>query len=75
MGGTGGQTVNVNGNGTGGDVVGQGANTSGANGNVTVPYNQVYSGYATTAYQAVDNAGYPLNLQSVIKQYFTSLAP
>ena len=56
-------------------MVGQGPNSSGTSGNVTVPYDQVYSGYASTAYQAVDNAGYPLNLQGVIKQYFTSLAP
>jgi hypothetical protein len=66
----------VNGSGTGGgDVVGQGNNTNTGSGSVTVPYDQVYSGYADSAYQAVDNGGYPLNLQNVIKQYFTSLAP
>ena len=42
---------------------------------MSVPYNQVYNGYKDSAYQAVTNGNYPLNLQDVIKQYFTSLAP
>ncbi len=67
--------MNVTGSGTGSNVVAQGNGSNTSAGSVTVPYNQVYPTYANTAYAAANNGGYPLNLQGVIKQYFTSLAP
>ncbi len=67
--------VTGNGTGTGGQVVGQGNGNNTTTGSVTVPYNQVYSNYANSAYAAANNGGYPFGLQGVIKQYFTSLAP
>ena len=58
-----------------GDVVGEGNTSPGETGDVTVPYNEVYEGYADTAYDAIDSGGYPLDLTDVIRQYFSSLAP
>lgn len=47
-------------------------NPSGA---VTVPYNQVFSDYANSANQALDQDYIPLGLRDVVREYFTSLAP
>jgi hypothetical protein len=44
-------------------------------GEVTVPYNQVYSDYANAANQALDTGYIPLGLRDVVREYFTSLAP
>jgi len=74
--GTDGTDVTLDGNGDpSGDVVGEGPTGPNDDGTVTVPYDQVYDGYTDTAYEAIDNGSYPLDLESVIRQYFTSLAP
>ena len=44
-------------------------------GDVTVPYNQVYGDYADAANQALDTGYIPLGLRDVVREYFTSLAP
>ena len=56
-------------------MVGEGPADPTEDGDVTVPYDQVYDGYTDSAYEAIDNGSYPLDLESVIRQYFTSLAP
>lgn len=45
------------------------------NGQVTVPYNQVYGDYRNTADHALDSGYVPLGLRGVIRDYFTSLDP
>lgn len=44
-------------------------------GQVTVPYNQVYGDYAGAVNEALDQGYIPLGLRDVIHDYFTSLAP
>jgi hypothetical protein len=44
-------------------------------GQVTVPYNQVYSDYADAASRALDADYIPLGLRDVIRDYFSSLDP
>lgn len=44
-------------------------------GQVTVPYNQVFSDYANSANEALDQDYIPLGLRDVVREYFTSLAP
>jgi hypothetical protein len=76
VGGTDGQDVTVDGSGDGsGEVVGEGPSDTSETGNVTVGYDQVYSGYADQAYAAVDSGEYPDSLKDVVKNYFTSLQP
>ena len=45
------------------------------NGQVTVPYNQVFSDYADAANHALDSDYVPLGLRDVVRDYFTSLEP
>ncbi len=45
------------------------------NGQVTVPYNQVFSDYANAANQALNSDYVPLGLRDVVRDYFTSLEP
>ena len=45
------------------------------NGQVTVPYNQVFSDYANAANRALDSDYVPLGLRDVVRDYFTSLEP
>lgn len=45
------------------------------NGQVTVPYNQVFSDYAGAANRALDSDYVPLGLRDVVRDYFTSLEP
>ena len=45
------------------------------NGQVTVPYNQVFSDYADAANRALDSDYVPLGLRDVVRDYFTSLEP
>ncbi|MDJ0753491.1 MAG: hypothetical protein QNJ45_08245 [Ardenticatenaceae bacterium] len=40
-----------------------------------VPYEQVYSEYANTAYEALEEDYVPLGMKSYIRDYFTSLEP
>ncbi len=49
--------------------------TENPTGDVTVPYNQVFSDYADSANEALDQAYIPLGLRDVVRDYFTSLAP
>ncbi|MFN8562228.1 MAG: hypothetical protein U0703_11540 [Anaerolineae bacterium] len=44
-------------------------------GQVTVPYDQVFSSYADDASRALDSDYVPLGLRDVIHDYFTSLEP
>lgn len=44
-------------------------------GQVTVPYNQVFSDYADAANRALDSDYVPLGLRDVVRDYFTSLEP
>ena len=44
-------------------------------GDVTVPYNQVFSDYQNSANQALDSGYVPLGLKDVVRDYFTSLEP
>jgi hypothetical protein len=44
-------------------------------GQVTVPYNQVFSDYAGAANRALDSDYVPLGLRDVVRDYFTSLEP
>ncbi len=44
-------------------------------GQVTVPYDQVYGDYADAANQALDSDYVPLGLRDVVRDYFTSLEP
>lgn len=44
-------------------------------GEVNVPYNEVFSDYASAANTALDQGYIPLGLRDVIRDYFTSLAP
>ncbi len=41
------------------------------NGQVTVPYNQVFSNYANAANRALDSDYVPLGLRDVVRDYFT----
>lgn len=43
--------------------------------NSLVPYEQVYSEYANTAYEALEEDYVPLGMKSYIRDYFTSLEP
>jgi hypothetical protein len=45
------------------------------NGNVTVPYNEVFSDYANAASRALNQDYIPLGLKDVIRTYFSSLDP
>ncbi len=45
------------------------------NGQVTVPYNQVFSDYADAANRALNRDYVPLGLRDVVRDYFTSLEP
>lgn len=49
--------------------------TENPEGDVTVPYNQVFGDYADQANQALDTGYIPLGLRDVVREYFTSLAP
>jgi hypothetical protein len=49
--------------------------TENPTGNVTVPYNQVYSSYQNAANQALDSGYIPLGLKDIVRNYFTSLEP
>jgi hypothetical protein len=40
-----------------------------------VPYDQVFSDYRNTAYQALESDYIPLNLRSFVRDYFSSLEP
>lgn len=44
-------------------------------GQVTVPYNQVFSDYANSANEALESDYVPLGLRDVVRDYFTSLEP
>lgn len=44
-------------------------------GQVTVPYNQVFSDYADSANRALESDYVPLGLRDVVRDYFTSLEP
>jgi hypothetical protein len=44
-------------------------------GRSVVPYNEVYSDYADAASQALESGHVPLNLRSVVRDYFSSLDP
>jgi len=44
-------------------------------GQVTVPYNQVYNDYRGAADRALDSGTVPLALRDVVRDYFTSLEP
>jgi hypothetical protein len=44
-------------------------------GNVTVPYNQVFSDYSNAANQALQSDYIPLGLRDVVRDYFSSLEP
>lgn len=44
-------------------------------GQVTVPYNEVFSDYANSVNRALDTDYIPLGLRDVIRDYFTSLDP
>lgn len=44
-------------------------------GQVTVPYNQVFSDYANAANEALNRDYVPLGLRDVVRDYFTSLEP
>ncbi len=44
-------------------------------GDVSVPYNQVFSDYSDAANRALDSDYVPLGLRDVVRQYFTSLEP
>lgn len=44
-------------------------------GNITVPYNQVFNTYLQGVNTALENNYIPLGMRDVIRQYFTSLAP
>ena len=45
------------------------------NGQVTVPYDQVFSNYQDAANQALSSDYVPLGLRDVVRDYFTSLEP
>jgi hypothetical protein len=53
----------------------QGEFTENPDGQVTVPYNQVFSDYADDANRALDSDYVPLGLRDVVRNYFTSLEP
>jgi len=44
-------------------------------GDVTVPYDQVFSDYAGAANEALESGYIPLTLRDVVRDYFTSLEP
>jgi len=44
-------------------------------GDVTIPYDQVYSDYSEDAQQALENDYIPLGLEDVVRDYFTSIEP
>lgn len=44
-------------------------------GNVTVPYNQVFSDYSNAANQALESEYIPLGMQDIVRDYFTSIEP
>ncbi|MCC6801445.1 MAG: hypothetical protein IT319_01075 [Anaerolineae bacterium] len=44
-------------------------------GQVTIPYNQVFSDYANSANEALESDYVPLGLRDVVRDYFTSLEP
>ena len=74
--GTGQMNLPQNGGGNpGGQVVGQGPTNLQNPGQVTVPYNQVFSAYADTAHAAVDSGEVPSSLRDVVKNYFSALQP
>lgn len=77
LGGTGsGSQVDLPGTGDPGDqVIGQGPTGPQNNGNVTVPYNQVYGNYSDAARTAVDNGEVPADLRDIVRDYFSSLEP
>jgi len=44
-------------------------------GDLTVPYNQVFGDYAAAANNALDRGYIPLGLRDIVREYFTSLTP
>jgi hypothetical protein len=56
-------------------VVGEGPANPQDTGEVTVPYNEVYTAYSDAAYEAVDSGAVPPSLRDIIRSYFSSLEP
>jgi hypothetical protein len=76
LGGSGGPDVTLPGNGDpGNEVVGQGDVNPQDNGQVTVPYNQVYGQYDQAAHDAIRQGDVPVGLRPVVRDYFSSLQP
>ena len=44
-------------------------------GNVTVPYNEVFSDYSNAANEALTRGYVPLGMRDIVRDYFTSLSP
>jgi len=59
----------------GDQVIGDGPTGPQGDGDVTVPYNEVYSTYRDAARTAVDSGEVPVDLRDIVKQYFSSLDP
>ena len=59
----------------GSEVVGEGPTNPQNNGEVTVPYNEVYSAYSDSAHTAMDSGEIPVDLRDIVRQYFSSLEP
>jgi hypothetical protein len=76
LGGEGGERVDVPGEGEPGDTpAAEGEMGDNPAGRSVVPYSEVYSDYADAASQALEGGHVPLNLRSVVRDYFSSLDP
>jgi hypothetical protein len=76
LGGEGGERMGVPGEGEPGDTPAiEGEMGDNPAGRSVVPYNEVYSDYADAASQALEGGHVPLNLRSVVRDYFSSLDP
>jgi hypothetical protein len=58
-----------------GEVIGEGDTNPTDFGEVTVPYDEVYAGYLDSVYEAIDSGVYPLDMEDIIRDYFSSLQP
>ncbi|MEQ8676698.1 MAG: hypothetical protein RLP44_30945 [Aggregatilineales bacterium] len=57
------------------ETVREGQLSENPTGNVTVPYNQVFSDYSNAAAEALDRGYVPLGMRDIVRDYFSALAP
>lgn len=58
-----------------GPLGGQTPSGTGAPGGNLVPYDQVFGDYRDAAFEALDGGSIPVNLQNIIRDYFSALEP